>query len=82
MSRHTHTVTKEGKTFQVAYGYDRPLQEYFLQVEDLSKDEDDQLILWLGSRMTKTSNSKMLEAYHEWQVPEHICSLLAMDLQF
>ena len=35
MSRH-YTTLKAEVTLHVAYGYDKPLQEYFLMVEDIS----------------------------------------------
>lgn len=83
MSRYGFRTTKDGKDYVVAYGYDRPLQEYFLQVEDPSiEDEDNQLIVWEGSRMTGKSNSEICELFQHWNVPEKHIKMVALDLPF
>lgn len=83
MSRYSHKIVKKGKTYTVAYGYDRPLSEYFLQVFDESKEKDDDgCILWLGSYMTHTPNSEMLDNYIEWGVKKDHADMLALDLPF
>lgn len=82
MSRYIFTTVKDNKEYEVAYGYDWPLTEYFLQVYDNSLPEDEELILWEGSRMTTKSNSQMLELYQEWNVPKEHCNMLASDLPF
>ena len=46
MSRHIFN-TKDGKP--VAYGFDRPLEEYFLQVFDPKKEEHESIILDWGT---------------------------------
>lgn len=41
---HSHTDRKW------MFGWDQPLQSFFLQVHDLSvSDEDDQIVVWLGA---------------------------------
>jgi len=84
MSRYTSTITKENKQYEVAFGYDVPLSEYFLQVFDLSKvtEDDEGLILDEGSWMTGKSNSEMLELYIEWQVPDKYRECVVLDLPF
>jgi len=82
MSRHAHVHKKEGKIYSVAYGFDRPLSEYFLQVFDPSMPEDEECILWKGSRMDQLSNSSMYELYQEWGVPKHHLQAVTLDLPF
>jgi hypothetical protein len=88
MSRYSFKIVKSsGKHYQVAYGFDRPMQEYFLQVFDLDKpDEDDkddvQCIIWEGNRMTGKSNSEMLELFELWGVPQKHIEQVALDLPF
>lgn len=83
MSRFSHKIEKNGKEYEVAYGYDRPLSEYFIQVFDPSiEDEDNQLIVWEGSRMTNKSNGEMYRLFEKWGVKEEHLECLAMDLSF
>jgi hypothetical protein len=42
-----HIVVREEKKF--VFGWDQPLQSYYLQVHDTTRDEDDQIIVWLGA---------------------------------
>lgn len=50
MSQHIVVKNEESKKF--VFGWDQPLQSFFLQVHDLAivddEDEPDQIILWLG----------------------------------
>ena len=83
MSRYTHKINLEGKTLEVAYGYDRPLTEYFIQVFDTEiENEDDQMILWEGSRMTNLSNGEILELFVKYGAHEDHQYALLMDLPF
>ena len=83
MSRYALLVKKDKKIYSVAYGYDRPLLEYFIQVFDTSiADEDSSCILWKGSYMSNLSNSKMLELFEQWNVPEEHLQMVALDLPF
>lgn len=47
MSR--HVITGFNPTHQVIVGWDRPLQTFFGQVYDPSRDEDDQIVHWVGA---------------------------------
>ena len=94
MSRYSfiNKIKEPGKKYEVAYGFDRPLQEYFLQVFDLNvpeagnnnddDDDDVRCIIWEGNRMTGKSNSQMLELFEDWSVPEKHIQLVALDLPF
>jgi len=82
MSRYTLRVIKDGKEYEVAYGYDRPLMEYFIQVFDNTMPEDEECILWEGNYMTDKSNSEMYRLFEKWSVPKEHLELLAMDLPF
>ena len=41
MSRFQNNFEKNGKTFELAWGYDRPLSEYFIQLYDVNPSDDD-----------------------------------------
>ena len=88
MSRFTflNNWKENGKILEVAYGFDRPLQEYFIQVFDTTApdtdDDDTHCILWEGNRMTDKSNSEMLELFKEYGVPENHLQQVALDLPF
>lgn len=75
-----------GKIYEVAYGYDRPLQEYFIQVFDINApdtdDDDVHCIVWEGNKWSDKSNSEMLELFKLWGVPEKHLTAVALDLQF
>lgn len=47
MSRH---LVRDDEQYKVVVGWDPPLQTFFAQVHDLSKDEEERIILWLGTR--------------------------------
>ena len=88
MSRFTflNNWKENGKILEVAYGFDRPLQEYFIQVFDTTApdtdDDDIHCVLWEGNRMTDKSNSEMLELFKEYGVPENHLQQVALDLPF
>jgi hypothetical protein len=50
-----YVVRKESRKF--VFGWDQPLQSFFLQVHDEHRAEDDQIIAWLGA----TSETEMYE---------------------
>lgn len=89
MSRYVKTTTKNHIEYEVAWGYDRPLQEYFLQVFRPDKRDDlefdptgDGLMLSEGSSTTKRSNGYMLNLFEVWGVPANHVESLINDLQF
>jgi hypothetical protein len=45
MSR--HIVEQDEKRY--VFGWDQPLMSFFLQVHDLIREEDDQVVIWLGA---------------------------------
>ena len=45
MSR--HCISKE--PLEIVVGWDPPLQTFFLQISDLTKDEGNEFVLWLGT---------------------------------
>lgn len=82
MSRYSFKTTIDDKQYEVAYGFDRQLSEYFIQVFDYSKEEDMECIVWEGSYMTNKSNGEMLKLYKKWNVPEEHIEMVALDLTF
>jgi hypothetical protein len=46
MSR--HRIAEKPK--EIVAGWDPPLQTFFLQIPDPAKDEEDEIVLWLGGR--------------------------------
>lgn len=50
-----HIVEQDEKKY--VFGWDQPLMSFYLQVHDLIRDEDDQIVVWLGS----TADNKMYE---------------------
>lgn len=53
MSQH---VLIEGD-IKYVFGWDQPLMSFFYQVHDLTREEDDQIVIWLGA----TEDTKMYE---------------------
>jgi copper oxidase (laccase) domain-containing protein len=51
-----HIVAQEDEKI-FAFGWDQPLMSFFLQVFDITRPENDQIIVWLGS----TNETKMYE---------------------
>ena len=89
MSRFEHRVTmtnsktSEVRPFDVAYGYDNPMEEYFIQVWDRTKPSDeeaDEPIIWLGSRMTGTGREEMYGVMRAFGVPEEHLQKLILDV--
>lgn len=55
MSRHIVEVPETEKKY--VFGWDQPLQSFFLQVHDLAKPEEEQIVAWLGA----TADTRMYE---------------------
>jgi hypothetical protein len=53
-----HIVVREEKKW--VFGWDQPLQSFYLQVHDTSRSEDDQIVAWLGA----TAETRMYEVEH------------------
>lgn len=53
MSQH---IVHEGQ-YRWVFGWDQPLQSFYLQKHDSTRDEDDQIIVWLGA----DADTKMYE---------------------
>lgn len=53
-----HIVVQEEKKF--VFGWDQPLMSFFLQVHDLTRTKDDQIIVWEGA----TPETEMYEVEH------------------
>lgn len=47
-----HIVEQDGRKF--VYGWDQPLQSFYLQVHDLNRPEDEQIIAWYGGDQETT----------------------------
>jgi len=77
MSRFQAT-NESGKKF--VYGFDRPLQEYFLQV--IEDGEPQEIVGSLG--LLSGTNGNMLEALqeNEVQIPEEHLDRIILDLPF
>ena len=79
MSRFEHTVTtvndktKLTRRFLIAYGYDNPCKEYFFQIYDLNEGDQEEPILWEGTRMTEFDRDKLYYILKIMGVPdEHL----------
>jgi hypothetical protein len=44
-----HVVINKQATKKWVFGWDQPLQSFYLQVHDLTLSEDDQIVIWLGA---------------------------------
>jgi hypothetical protein len=82
MSRHTHLIEKDGKEYIVAVGFDFMLGEYFIQVFDNTLPEEEELVLWEGTRMTKMRQEDMAYLFSDWGVKKEFISKLLMDEPF
>jgi len=58
MSR--HVVTNKKATTKWVFGWDQPLQSFYLQVHDLSLPEDERIVTWLGA----DAQTQMYEVEH------------------
>jgi hypothetical protein len=52
-----HKVDGEAGRYTFVYGWDQPLQSFYLQKHDKTRAEDEQIIVWLGA----TADSRMYE---------------------
>jgi len=52
-----HVVVNRKATMKWVFGWDQPLQSFYLQVHNLVLPKDDQIVAWLGA----TPDSKMYE---------------------
>lgn len=59
-----HIVVNAEETRKWVFGWDQPLMSFFLQVHDLTRDEDDQIVAWHGA----TSETTMCEVEELVQV--------------
>lgn len=57
MSRH---VVQNKKGIKWVFGWDQPLQSFYLQVHDLSLPEDERIVTWLGA----DAKTEMYEVDH------------------
>lgn len=92
MSRYRHVVERDGVSYEVAYGYDRPLSEYFLQVFTLNGEDEDPYFS-IGNYYTMTphpdnlekieySNSEIMELMIEWECPQKYIDAVGSDLPY
>jgi hypothetical protein len=44
-----HVVQNKKGTRKWVFGWDQPLQSFYLQVHDLSLPEDERVVIWLGA---------------------------------
>jgi hypothetical protein len=77
MSRHTIAHP----TLHIVVGFDPPLQSFFCTVDDLSKSEEEQELLWEGctpkALTTLDQLQAVLAAYAV--LPEAVCAQLVQD---
>lgn len=67
MSR--HTIPPKADHHTVVVGWDRPMGTFFAHVRDLTRDEDDQIIVWLGGDYTDiTESGTLLERVERYAV--------------
>jgi hypothetical protein len=66
MSQHHFTTTLDGRPTLVVAGYDRPLDDLFLTVFDLSADGDDELLF-----------TSLVDKQHDWADPAILLASLA-----
>lgn len=88
MSRIEHDIEvlnpKTGikRNLHIVYGYDRPMQEYFLQIWNKDDKEAEEPIAFAGSKMTGAANSEMYYLYFIYGVPDEHLQQVALDLPF
>ncbi|HEU0201089.1 MAG TPA: hypothetical protein VFR86_11705 [Burkholderiaceae bacterium] len=66
MSQHHFTTSLDGRLMLVVAGYDRPLDDLFLTVFDLSADGDDEGLF-----------TSLLDTRHDWADPAILLASLA-----
>lgn len=90
MSRYIHKIdvinktTGKSQSFEVAYGFDPPLGEYFVQVFDLNlpSEEEENIVLWLGTYTSHTSRDEMYGTMKVLGCAEEHLMAVMMDLPF
>ncbi len=94
MSRHVHTIERDGVKYEVACGYDRPLQEFFLQVFPLDENgQDDEPLFCIGNYYTMKphprnpgkltyTNAEIMELMEEWGVYKQHIEMVGWDLAY
>lgn len=95
MSRYSKIIEKDGKKTEVVWGYDPPLQEYFLQeFNPNAADDEEDCIFSISSISTlefhprfpgkfRYKNSEILELMSEYDViPDEHKQAVAMDLPY
>lgn len=90
MSRHTHQIqmvdlkTGVPKRYTVAYGFDDPIQEYFIQVMSEFPDENSKDVVFIdeGSKTSGKSNSQIAIFYLLFEVPKKYIDAISMDIPF
>lgn len=50
MSRHIIIAENSPRALKIVIGWDPPLQTYFAQVHDPTKNEEDEIVFWVGTR--------------------------------
>ena len=61
MSR--HAVPSFDARYEIAVGWDRPLNSYFAQVEDMHADDDeDPVVVWVGAGPSEIQTPEALRA--------------------
>lgn len=55
-----HIVLHSHTDRRYMFGWDQPLQSFYLQVHDMTKPKDDRIITWLGA----TPETEMYEVEH------------------
>jgi hypothetical protein len=78
MSRH---VVRDDEQFRVVVGWDPPLQTYFAHVHDLSKDEEDEIVLWQGTKPDELPTPNVVATtIKEWaQLSDEVFIALCWD---
>ena len=71
-----HIVLSENGSRKYVFGWDQPLQSFFLQVHDLTRPEDEQIKVWLGadpaSQMYEVEHLVQVAMEHDLDIPYRI----------
>jgi hypothetical protein len=75
MSR--YTIKGHEETHEIVIGWDAPLANFFLQVKDLERNEDDEPVVWLGAEGygTQTNVDLILAEAAKWGLSLRTCAL-------
>lgn len=83
MSQYVRSIPETPLTF--VFGWDPPLQTYFIQVHDMSQDEEEEIILWKGTTPYEIPTADILNklvAEYKQKIPEYILIELRHDKKF